>query len=466
MEGRRKLGLGVVLSAVVLLITAQLGGMHTFIATYSASIVAINKDSPHLGPRKGNKNETVIRKVVDDAVAAHIAALPEWLQKYLKWHAKTRSAYNSKQQQVQVAAEQHDAMIQDDNTKFLVLSCFESQTCGGLSDRLRAIPYFLKIAKASDRVFLIKWGPHDLENFLVPPIGGLDWTVPRHWDADFYSKNSCITTETVHERWQPGGSEKRRANELRRSSEKVVCAYANTDLYTEVKQDFATKAQPYGTYADTFRALFQPSTALAAEIDNIMVNLLGDSLQGNIYIAAQIRASYPFRDENDENPKRPITPKGKRWANPKGLIKPNLESHPNELKGWADNAVRSVITTYEKYLMSANATMFPASQTILPVYVTADNAELVKYLKFQSPFTNVSTATFPSIKIIGLESMNRPHSKNQKKKAVTDLFPAFIDLFLLAGSSCVSFGMGGFGRFGSRLAGEQCSVQHRIYGWH
>jgi hypothetical protein len=407
-------------------------------------------DSPHLNPRKGNNNETV---VVDEAIAAHIAALPKWLQKYLKWHAIKRSAYNSNQQRNDSVTIANNQQPIQDNTKFLVLSCFaKSQKCGGLSDRLRSIPYFLKIAKATNRVFLIKWDPNDLEKFLVPPIGGLDWTVPRHWDADFYSRNSCITKE-INKRWRPGVSEKQRANELQ-SSEKVVCLYSQGDLYTEVKQDFATKAQPYGTYSDTFRTLFQPSTALAAQIDNIMVDLLGDSLQGNIYIAAQIRSSYPFLDEN--------APKEK-----KGLIRPNLKDYPNEVKGWADNAVRSVITEYEKYLMSTNATMIPASQKILHVYVTSDKPELVQYLKFQSPLANVSTTTFPSINIIGLESMPRPSVGAKEEVAdATDLFPAFIDLFILGGSSCVAFGMGGYGRFGSRLAGEQCSVQHRMHGWH
>jgi hypothetical protein len=363
-------------------------------------------------------------------VVEAVAALPLWLQQYLEWHAHKRSSY-------------------DENTKFVVLACLKSQRCGGLSDRLKSIPYFLKLANATNRVFLIKWGPSDLENFLVPPTGGLDWTVPRHWGADFYSRNSCITKEK-HSVLTKRESEEQRTKDIRSSDKRVVCVYSQDDLYNEVKQDFATEAQPYGTYADTFRALFEPSTALAAQIDNIMANILGDSLRGNIYLAAQIRSAYPFHDKNH-----------------KGLIRPSLESHPNEVRGWADNAVRSVIRAYTQYLMSANATMIPASQKILPVYVTSDRPSIVEYLKFHSPFANASssTTTFPSIKIIGLESMKRPHVQRNVENA-TDLFPAFIDLFILAGSSCVSYGMGGYGIFGARLAGEQCLVQHRIRGWH
>ena len=56
-----------------------------------------------------------------------------------------------------------------------------------------------------------------------------------------------------------------------------------------------TQAQPYETYADVFQVLVEPSTALAAQIENAKVNILG--LQpGDIYLAAQIRSTYPFYD--------------------------------------------------------------------------------------------------------------------------------------------------------------------------
>jgi hypothetical protein len=371
------------------------------------------------------------RIVVDEAVAA----LPVWLQQYLEWHA-----HKLKQPS------------QENSTKFVVLTCHKSQRCGGLSDRLRSIPYFLKLANATNRVFLIKWGKFDLEDFLVPPTGGLNWTVPRHthWDADFYS-SSCLTREKVSRVHRDSWEEE---IEKLQSSTKMVCIYTQSDLYNEVKEDFTTQAQPYGTYADVFRALFEPSTALAAQIDNVKVNILGLQ-RGDIYLAAQIRSGYPFHDQEAE-----------------GLIRPSLQSHPNEVRGWADNAVRSVISAYQQNLMSAsNANGTGNADHILPVYVTSDNSAVVSYLKFQSPFANVSVSVtemgkFSSIKIIGLESMDRPHIEFTGLQNATDLFPVFIDLFMLGGSSCVSYGMGGYGRFGARLAGEQCLVRHRKKGWH
>jgi hypothetical protein len=75
--------------------------------------------------------------------------LPVWLQNYLEWHADQHLVYNQHQVGTATATANSDAAApsQDtDTTKFVVLVCFESKACGGLSDRLRSIPYLLKLA--------------------------------------------------------------------------------------------------------------------------------------------------------------------------------------------------------------------------------------------------------------------------------------------------------------------------------
>jgi hypothetical protein len=144
--------------------------------------------------------------------------LPVWLQNYLEWHANQRSAYN----QHQVAASAA-APSQDTTTKFVVLVCFESQTCGGLSDRLRSIPYLLKLANATNRVFLIHWKRFDLEEFLVPPMGGLDWTVPTQI---LQSKQSCLSNEKPVSRIHKHNWNDHTTSLLRNSRAEVVCVYA------------------------------------------------------------------------------------------------------------------------------------------------------------------------------------------------------------------------------------------------
>ena len=41
------------------------------------------------------------------------------------------------------------------------------------------------------------------------------------------------------------------------------------------------------------------------------------------------------------------------------------------------------------------------------------------------------------------------------------MFPVFLDYWLMAHSQCVSYGIGGFGKFGANLAGTGCMIQHR-----
>jgi hypothetical protein len=51
--------------------------------------------------------------------------------------------------------------------------------CGGTADRLKSFVFLLRIAHESRRIFLIYWNmPARLDEFLVPPKGGIDWRVP------------------------------------------------------------------------------------------------------------------------------------------------------------------------------------------------------------------------------------------------------------------------------------------------
>jgi hypothetical protein len=51
--------------------------------------------------------------------------------------------------------------------------------CGGTADRLKPFLFLLREAHVTKRILLIYWTrPAKLEEFLVPPRGGLDWRAP------------------------------------------------------------------------------------------------------------------------------------------------------------------------------------------------------------------------------------------------------------------------------------------------
>jgi hypothetical protein len=98
--------------------------------------------------------------------------LPPWMKEYFQWHTTERSmlSYDSWQNGIH---------------KIMVLQCPFSDNGNGrrgdsLSQRFTIIPYLLREAYEMKRLVFIHWtDPTNLEEFLVPPIGGIDWRTPK-----------------------------------------------------------------------------------------------------------------------------------------------------------------------------------------------------------------------------------------------------------------------------------------------
>ena len=122
---------------------------------------------------------------------ARSAKIPVWMKRYFKWH---------KQQRV------HNLNPENwKSMRFLVMECLRHHPkCGGTSDRLvslcrdvltlrkgrrrshflagltqKPLPTLVRLAATTKRLLLIHWTrPCRLEEFLLPPRGGVDWRVP------------------------------------------------------------------------------------------------------------------------------------------------------------------------------------------------------------------------------------------------------------------------------------------------
>jgi hypothetical protein len=100
--------------------------------------------------------------------------IPTWLQEYMAWHHQVTTTELSN-------ATKHDY-------EYLVLRCYQyDERCGGVSDRLKPIPLLLLAAFKSKRLLFIHWHdrPWSLEEFLLPPPHGFNWTVPNFLIDDF-----------------------------------------------------------------------------------------------------------------------------------------------------------------------------------------------------------------------------------------------------------------------------------------
>jgi hypothetical protein len=93
-------------------------------------------------------------------------SLPPWMKEYFGWHRAERGRLTRGNWETR---------------RYLVLRCLEDDAeCGGASDRLGPLPYLLMLAHRARRLLFIHWSrPAPLEEFLVPPAGGMDWTVPE-----------------------------------------------------------------------------------------------------------------------------------------------------------------------------------------------------------------------------------------------------------------------------------------------
>ena len=137
--------------------------------------------------------------------------MPTWMKKYLTWHHYQRltihdiDGFDEYLEMINVtdifnftttttttttvsssttnnATLEKLAEEQFQKHKFLIMQCIGSvdYRCGGLSDRLRILPYMLRLAYETKRILLIYWTkPTSLEEFLLPPTGGINWRTPN-----------------------------------------------------------------------------------------------------------------------------------------------------------------------------------------------------------------------------------------------------------------------------------------------
>jgi hypothetical protein len=92
--------------------------------------------------------------------------IPKWMKQYFHWHRYQRLTNVNPQNWRKL--------------DYLVLRCMKMDIkCGDVSVRLKPLPSLLLVAFLSKRLLMIVWDkPAPLEEFLLPPVGGLDWRAP------------------------------------------------------------------------------------------------------------------------------------------------------------------------------------------------------------------------------------------------------------------------------------------------
>jgi hypothetical protein len=304
------------------------------------------------------------------------STLPQWMRDYLNWHDFKRRTWSR-------------ASFQDN--RWLIMQCLHSdRKCGGTSDRLKPVLYLLRVAYYTKRILLIHWAkPAPLTQFLVPPRGGVDWTIPSWMEGILLTP----TVGTVVDRTERGIRDAARDSQLTLARAKMQDYHGGKFYYdqelVELEPNFDT------VFAEVWKTFFTPSPAVRRRLEGEMATM---GLTPYGYTAAHCRVLYGVEERPD-------------WIQ----------------QSWAANALNCA-----SELRSAK-----------PIFFTSDSPTAIDHAKRYGEYRNATVATrrpSPDPPLhIDFGWRHRPAS---------DFFDGFVDLYILAQADCVTYNKGGFGVLG------------------
>ena len=319
--------------------------------------------------------------------------LPEWMKAYFRWHKETQS-------RLLMSMGDFDKFKE---FRFMILMCHEKSTkCGGTADRLSAMPFLLRLAAKSRRLFFIYWGrPCALEEFLVPPVGGMDWRVPSRLKDKLLSHANF------------GATEEDLLSLVGTDLTVVTCRFQSHDhgsIYFDKAKRTSEKTFSEVT-RDAWKVLFTPSPGVSRRI----VSLLNEiHLRPGNYVAAHLRALYAVKDRD-----------------------------PELVTFWTQNAV------------NCSSQLGPHE----PIFFAADNRAATLWAQRYGAQMGVNVLVRKGRD--QAEPLHLDKATDWRNREPSEYYNAFVDLYLLSLSQCVTYGMGGYGKFASYLSyNASCAMQH------
>jgi hypothetical protein len=432
MHIRRCLSLGFLYAMIVGIVWCMYRQLHMLSSIYPTQLVDAGvPEMSRAAPVKLTSNRpsslsnqharpTVLRSVSVTAEAnikrrhfltQNSTVLPVWFKNYVVQHRAKRLALTENNWKDQ---------------RFLIMRCLVTDDeCGGAADRLASIPTMIMVANKTDRMLFIKWNrPAPLQEFLVPPEGGLDWTIP-----DWIDKRLNFTA--LPEPFWPDRKDQQSVPEV------LKRVASDEPIMTVLRQLHGQRFKHYNQHKDAHElgfhlvsrefwdTLFTPSAAVAALIQQNMKDL---NLVPGKYVAAHMRTLY----EKDESNNYAAIHNGINCAT---QLKP----------GW-------------------------------PVYFASDSshATLAALEYGRSKRKNRNTTTVVA-RVADTEPLHLDRgidflgvSDAWKNLGAAAFYDTFVDVYLLAGSQCLAFGAGGYGMWGAMLSqNSKCSMDYsrKRCGW-
>lgn len=338
--------------------------------------------------------------------------LPQWMKEYFDWHREKTEKLNESNYK---------------DFKFIFLRCSNyDRRCGGVADRLKSLPLFIAMGAYSNRIFMIRWQrPTKLEEFLEP--NEINWSIPD-W---LYTKTKSFSQDTIYitssKKLIPGlkSYEDWLAIEAFLQDFYGGCSvYEKLDCKLDPHKSFDTlKAKQLNDFhgwssyeqisRDLFKTLFRPSPPLRKLIDEKMSS---NGLVPGQYTSSHYRAFYAIENQ-----------KQKRYE--------------SELIRKTENAINCA------------SRLFPGAS----VYYASDSLFATEYAQKYAKDFNRPVVTLKHDK----EALHLDKKEQWTSGNVSDFYPTFIDLLIMAEGRCLSHGVGGFGRYAAILSVDpSCVISH------
>lgn len=396
-----------------------------------------------------NENEQRTRQIL---LERSKTIIPEWMANYVTWHQEQRRILFDHNKI------SNDTASDDIDMKFMVIRCIESQKCGGLSDRMKPLPFYLMVANLTRRVLLFHWTkPSHLEHFLLPPENGIDWRlegtpvtiqevrnntnyVNGHASSLSYEvrmlagtvdggDRSYLATCKVLNVHLNGGQQVAEAQALfnlwRKEPGQLMPAWSSGSAYLGWNPDAGITQREM--LEDVWRFLFQPSPGVQRAMFDLMRDL---DIVGKQFNAVQVRAKDPR-----------LIPDSIQESKKLDMIE-NYNITP-ELRAYFEHRYNNAIACLDDI----------SNHTELPIYLTSDSKFGKSY--YEDSALPIRTPTFLKGDPLHIDS-DRYQGRDPQ-----DFYQAFVDVYIMQKASCFSHSAG-FGLLPLRLNNNltECEVTH------
>lgn len=387
--------------------------------------------------------------------------LPKWITDYFAWHREMRNKYPGTQLFLDPAA-----------PKLLIRTCLG--LCGGLNDRLGQLPWDLYLANQTQRILLIRWErPRPLENFLIP--NDIDWSIPEriegfgdmravraitpffqdfsedHPDEEFWSSHLDVAMERATT-GEFKGTRVLRHRLLGHLAEYVLekrlRALGETDMIHSTR-----------SFGSIFRAFFKPSPGVEQQLNQVYSEL---NLSPGQYTAVHCRVRHPKATVHGmvvkgKNAKYPADKTGLPWY--------------GETKDFAVAVATHAIQCARTLSINSKE----------PIYFMSDSNDLVRYVAhelkddgfvarnttlFENDHDAAALQVVKATNIVAREvSLENAHIDKQKGREPKAYYGTFVDLLLAANARCVTFGIGFYAIFATKISGTECKLLYQEEEW-